>query len=190
MRRDPAKVLIPTERLVLRLPKHGDEEAMAGYYRDNRDYLQPYYPSFDPAIFTARAWRDRIGSTLAEYRGKRGMRLVLFREGQVVGIANFTSVTGFPTHMCNLGYSLAETAQRHGLMREALTAAIPFSLRHFNLHRIEANFMPSNLRSRRLLKELGFVEEGCATEYLLIDGRWEDHVRTSLTNVKWLMVDG
>jgi ribosomal-protein-alanine N-acetyltransferase len=54
------------------------------------------------------------------------------------------------------------------------------------LHRIMANYMPSNKRSARLLQKLGFVIEGHAKKYLLINGQWEDHVLTSLTNENWL----
>jgi ribosomal-protein-alanine N-acetyltransferase len=43
-----------------------------------------------------------------------------------------------------------------------------------------ANHMPGNERSARLLKSLGFEEEGYAKEYLLINGKWEDHVLNSL----------
>ena len=33
-----------------------------------------------------------------------------------------------------------------------------------------------------LLERLGFEREGFAREYLMINGRWEDHILTSLIN--------
>jgi ribosomal-protein-alanine N-acetyltransferase len=45
--------------------------------------------------------------------------------------------------------------------------------------------MPRNQRSGNLLKRLGFVVEGYARDYLLINDRWEDHILTSLTNPDW-----
>jgi ribosomal-protein-alanine N-acetyltransferase len=42
--------------------------------------------------------------------------------------------------------------------------------------------MPANTRSARLLEKLGFEKEGFARRYLYINGRWEDHVLTSLIN--------
>ena len=56
-----------------------------------------------------------------------------------------------------------------------------------NLHRIMANSMPVNLRSKKLLARLGFQKEGYAPEYLLINGRWEDHILTALMNQSWKM---
>jgi ribosomal-protein-alanine N-acetyltransferase len=50
------------------------------------------------------------------------------------------------------------------------------------LHRIEANVMPRNLRSRRVLAKLGFAEEGLARQYLKINGVWEDHIHYVMFN--------
>lgn len=179
--------LIPTRRLILRLPGRGDEGAIARYYIENRQHLQPYSPTFDEDIFSLKAWRARIDATMAEYLSGRSVRLLMLpREGgRVVGVANFTSITGFPSHLCHLGYSIAVAEQGKGLATEALAAAIEHVFTRQRLHRIEANYMPRNLASARVLEKLGFVIEGHARDYLLIDGRWEDHVRTSRTNPDW-----
>lgn len=42
--------------------------------------------------------------------------------------------------------------------------------------------MPANRRSGALLARLGFEQEGYARDYLMINGRWEDHVLTALLN--------
>jgi len=57
--------------------------------------------------------------------------------------------------------------------------------RQQRMHRIMANYMPHNARSGDLLARLGFQKEGYAKDYLLIDGRWQDHVLTSLTAPDW-----
>ena len=67
-------------------------------------------------------------------------------------------------------------------MQEILTAAIDYLFREQGLHRIMACYMPANLRSGALLERLGFEREGYAREYLMINGRWEDHILTSLIN--------
>ena len=70
-------------------------------------------------------------------------------------------------------------------MHEALSLLIEFAFSDLCLHRIMANYMPRNKRSAALLERLGFMREGLAKNYLLINGIWEDHVLTSLTNVHW-----
>ena len=67
-------------------------------------------------------------------------------------------------------------------MSETLIAAIGFVFEELDLHRIMANHLPDNERSARLLARLGFEREGFAKSCLKIDGRWRDHVLTSLLN--------
>lgn len=70
-------------------------------------------------------------------------------------------------------------------MHEALQAGIAYVFNELRLHRVMAGYMPRNLRSARVLGRLGFVIEGYARDYLLVDGRWEDHVLTALVNPQW-----
>ena len=70
-------------------------------------------------------------------------------------------------------------------MHAALRLLIAFAFDELHLHRIMANHMPRNERSARLLHRLGFVREGLAHRYLLINDVWEDHELTSLTNDAW-----
>ena len=50
------------------------------------------------------------------------------------------------------------------------------------LHRIEANIMPRNARSIRVVEKLGFINEGRSRKYLKIAGVWEDHLHFVLVN--------
>lgn len=70
-------------------------------------------------------------------------------------------------------------------MTEAVAKAIEYMFEQQKLHRIMANYMPSNKKSAQLLQKLGFIVEGLAKKYLLINGQWEDHILTSLTNQNW-----
>jgi ribosomal-protein-alanine N-acetyltransferase len=47
-----------------------------------------------------------------------------------------------------------------------------------------ANHMPTNTRSDKLLRLLGFEREGYARAYLKISGHWEDMVLNALINPK------
>ena len=82
-----------------------------------------------------------------------------------------------------VGYQIDREFEGRGLMREALSTAIDelFSP-HVNLHRVQANVRPENVRSLGLLERLGFVREGLARDYLYIDGAWRDHVTTARLN--------
>ena len=70
-------------------------------------------------------------------------------------------------------------------MTEAVNAVVEYGFKDKNLHRIMANYIPSNVRSGNLLRRLGFTVEGYARDYLYLNGKWEDHILTSKTNPKW-----
>lgn len=177
---------LATGRLTIRPPRRGDGARLAEYYIKNRSFLQPWYPRFRPEDTDPGAWERAIPLIDSERRENRSLRLVLFEAGgSVAGVANLTSISSSPGFRATLGYSLAERCQGRGLMREALEAIIPASVTRFRLHRIEAAYLPRNARSGRLLESLGFQKEGLAPDYLLIDGRWEDHVLTAWINPNW-----
>jgi len=69
-------------------------------------------------------------------------------------------------------------------MKQLCAYVISFAFKELGLNRVMANYMPKNIRSECLLRSLGFEREGFARKYLCINGKWEDHVLTSLINPK------
>ena len=65
-------------------------------------------------------------------------------------------------------------------MFAALQMGLDYIFHNLNFHRIEANVMPENARSLKLLLRLGFAEHGVAKNYLQINGAWRDHVLLSV----------
>lgn len=49
----------------------------------------------------------------------------------------------------------------------------------YHLHRVMVNYRLENIRSRILLKRLSFDKEGYARDYLMILGKWRDHILAS-----------
>jgi len=100
----------------------------------------------------------------------------------VLGTCNLTQIHRGPSQSCNLGYTLDVDAVGHGFLTEALETVILFAFEKLHLHRIEANYIPTNERSGRVLRRLGFTVEGYARDYLDIAGAWRDHILTARTN--------
>ena len=75
---------------------------------------------------------------------------------------------------CSVGYWLAETAQGRGLATAALREVTELAFRDLRLHRIQAETLPHNERSQRVLRRLGFEAYGTAKSYLKIAGTWQD----------------
>lgn len=182
------RVRLETERLVLRHAELSDVPALVRYVNENRDFLAPWEPLRPEAYYRESWWRHRIPEDVRDYREDRALRLFLFPKdepGHVAGAANFSNFMRGPFQACFLGYALGERHQGKGYMTEALTAAVDFVFQRLGLHRIMANYMPENERSAAVLRRLGFEVEGRARDYVLIGGRWRDHVLTSKVNPAW-----
>ncbi len=174
-----------TARLLVRTPRAGDGAHYARYYRFNRDFLQPYSPTFEPGMFSERDWEASIPTIQQHFANGTAVRFMLFLGDEMIGVANLTGISRSPSYCGVLGYTLAEAHQGQGLMKEALQEIVRFAFDRRNLHRIRAEYMPRNERSGRLLRTLGFQVEGYARDHLLIDGVWEDHVLAALINRTW-----
>jgi [ribosomal protein S5]-alanine N-acetyltransferase len=179
---------IKTERLLLTIPDVAAAPRMLAYVEENRKHFAPWSPPEPAGYYTEKFWRDYFQTARRQFEQDVAMRLVFFfgddPQGKVVGDCNFTNFVRGPFQACYLGYKISKHAEGRGLMHEALTAAVKYAFETVRLHRIMANYVPTNERSGRLLRRLGFTVEGYARDYLLVGGAWRDHVLTSLTNTE------
>lgn len=185
----PELPVLATERLILRVPEPADAALVARFVTTNRRHLEPWEPRRSEAYYTVPYWEARLARVVERARERAGLELVLLPRqqpaGDMLGRCSFSNIVRGVFQAAMLGYALDERAVGKGLMEEALRAAIDYCFREWRLHRIMANYMPSNHRSGSLLERLGFEREGYARDYLCIAGAWEDHVLTSKVNPEW-----
>ncbi|HEX9100005.1 MAG TPA: GNAT family N-acetyltransferase [Candidatus Dormibacteraeota bacterium] len=180
--------MIETERLLIRLATVADVHEVIRYYRENRDHLQPFSPTFPPDFLEETTWLEQVRIRLPEFEAGAGFRAFIFTRAspnRIIGNLSLTQVHRGAFQSCVLGYSVAAREQGKGYMTEAVRGAVAFAFETWKLHRVAANYMPRNTRSAAVLERCGFKIEGHAPAYLLIDGRWEDHVLTAITNPSW-----
>ena len=178
---------LDTERLRLEIARPGHEKALARFFAENFEaHLARWSPPPPPGGHTEGWWIERLAVFSREFESGQSARWVIFpKEGdgsEVVGTANVSQVVRGPFQAAYLGYQLASRHEGRGLMTEALRAVVAHAFGPMRLHRLMANHVPENERSRRVLERLGFVREGLARDYLHIGGAWRDHVLNSLTN--------
>lgn len=176
------------ERVVLRMAVEDDAPAIVDYFERNRAHLEPHDPARPPGFYTREYWTKRAVTNLNEFFNDQSCRLMLFSPAdlaRVIGTASLTQFVRGPMQACYLGYGLDAGEQGRGIMTEALRLLIRYAFDELRLHRIMANYQATNVRSGALLRRLGFAIEGFARDYLYINGRWADHVLTSLTNEDW-----
>ncbi len=180
--------LLVGERVILRLPTTRDAASIAEYLKRNREFHRATDPIRSEESFTPAYWKRTVRIIHREFQLDASARMVLFRKDEparVIGVVNFNQIVRGVFQAAYLGYAIDEAEEGRGLMTEALRLGIEYMFGERNLHRIMANFIPENAKSARVLEKLGFVIEGKAKEYLKINGRWQDHVLTSLTNPRW-----
>ena len=177
--------MIETARLTIRLPQVADIPEIVRYYGENRAHLQPFSPTFAPDFLHEATWIEQVRVRSREFALGESFRAFLFVRSApqtIVGNLNLTQVHRGAFQSCVLGYNLADDEQGRGYMTEAVAGAVQFAFVTWKLHRVAANHMPQNTRSASVLRRCGFKVEGHASAYLLINGRWEDHVLTAITN--------
>lgn len=178
-----------TGHCVLRLPEPAESSAVVAFLKKNRDHLANAGPAWPDDYLTEAYWVNQLTTNLLEFEEERSVRFFIFERSNpeaVVGYANISNIVKGAFHAGILGYGIDKDKEGRSMMKEALQSVITYGFSALNLHRIMANYQPVNERSGGLLRSLGFTVEGYARDYLLINGRWRDHVLTSITNPNWM----
>jgi ribosomal-protein-alanine N-acetyltransferase len=143
-----------------------------------RDVLE-ISPAHDPEFFTLAEQRRILERDASVRKTKSGCRFYLSPKAEpekIIGTAALNNIVWGCFESCHLGYKLDQQYLNRGYMTQAVSAVAEYAFESLRLHRIEANVMPRNKRSLRVLEKCGFREEGLARSYLKINGVWEDHV--------------
>jgi [ribosomal protein S5]-alanine N-acetyltransferase len=110
---------------------------------------------------------------------------ILTEAGELAGVVNISEIVRSRFRSGYLGYYGFAPHSGGGYMTEGLRAVVTRAFRKHGLHRLEANIQPENVKSRQLVKRLGFRLEGLSPRYLKIAGRWRDHERWAITTEDW-----
>ncbi len=170
------------KRVRLCLPVPEAAPRVLAFFQRNREHLAPWSPPRPESFFTEDYWALTLESNRLSLKEERAARFFIESGSSIIGVCNLTDIVRGAFQSCHLGYSLDKDEQGQGLMSEALALAIPYAFGELRLHRIEANYLPANERSAKLLRRHGFDVNGYARDYLYIGGGWKDHVLSSLTN--------
>ena len=179
IKRKKVHPMLKTERLLLLPAKEDLAPRLAEYYRRNRDFLRSFEPPREEDFFTAARQRALLvqEAEAAEQNTSRRFYLQLpDQPDRIVGMVGLNNIVWGAFCSCFLGYKLDGELTGQGYMTEAVAAVTDFAFTRLRLHRIEANVMPRNRASLRVLEKNGYINEGLSRYYLNINGVWEDHV--------------
>jgi [ribosomal protein S5]-alanine N-acetyltransferase len=164
-------------RVFLRPPDRADYEQWASLRAVSRNFLSPWEPTWPPDALSRGHFRARLARYSEDWRTDQAYNFFIFRSDETLaGGVGLSNVRRGVAETASLGYWIGQPFARQGFMTAALPLIIDFAFRRLRLHRVEAACLPTNVPSRAALLRAGFHEEGYARSYLLIDGRWQDHL--------------
>ena len=140
--------------------------------------LKPFEPSWPPDCLSKDFFKRRLKRQERDWQNDRGKSFLVFKASDVslIGGININNIQRGAAQYATLGYWIDKDHEGQGYMSEALQITLKYCFTHLNLHRVHASCILRNERSKKLLLNNGFVEEGQAKNYLKIDGHWQDHI--------------
>lgn len=176
---------IETERLILRFSEESDLDELIDYYKRNRKFLEPWEPRFEEEFYTYEFQLNKLKFERELRDSGREYRYRIFKKEEPrrnIGNVSVSQIIRGVLQSAFLGYSVDEKENRKGIATEAIRKVIEISFNDLKLHRLEANIIPSNTASVRVIEKLNFVKEGYSKNYCKINGKWQDHLRFAIIN--------
>lgn len=175
-----------TENLILKTLDIEDVTILKNYFEENREFFKEWEPVRDKEFYEQENIVKIIESLKEDYINKRAVPLHIFLKSsnKLIGYIALSNIVRGAFLSCFLGYKLHKDYIKRGYMSEALEKMKEIAFEEYKLHRVEANIIPRNKASRRLVEKAGFEEEGLSKKYLKINGVWEDHCHYVILNEK------
>lgn len=173
-----------TDRLILRTIEISDLGMLQDYLLRNRNFLSPWEPQRQDSYYENDNLVKLIEQEIADNSKRNQLSLYIFPKGEerIIGNVTLSNIIRGIFQSCFIGYKLDKDEVNKGLITEAVEKVIDIAFNELKLHRIEANIIPRNHQSLRVVKKLGFEYEGLSKEYLKINSVWEDHEHYALLN--------
>ena len=170
---------LETHRLTIKTLMIRDAVLLQDFWVRNMDFFRPWIPVKEQSYYDLENLIKLIKNERKEFKEGRAVMFYLFLKtdkNKITGRIELGNIIRGPFQSCYLGYLLDKEEQNKGYMTEAILKVVEFAFRELKLHRVEANIMPRNTASRKVVEKLNFEIEGLGKKYLMINGRWEDHL--------------
>jgi ribosomal-protein-alanine N-acetyltransferase len=166
---------LTTNRLTLTRITPTDAESLFEMF-SNPDIVKFY----DLEPFTNLAQAEKLIDLFeSRYSSASGIRWAIRRKasGELIGTCGFNSWSE-KMRNATIGYDLKQVYWNKGITTEALLEAIRVAFAGLlpcgALHRIQADTIPGNIASEKVLLKLGFKEEGTRRECAYVRGSYHD----------------
>jgi len=167
-----------TSKLLLRELKLEDEAAFLSAMLRSQ-------PLYGPWMKTPTTQDDFIELYNRYHQSNHKSLLLCDESNQIIGVFNLSEIVRGVFQNAYLGFSVVIDYAGQGFMSRGLKMILQKVFIEMQLHRLEANIQPANMRSINLVKNNGFRNEGFSPRYLIINGEWRDFERWAITYEDW-----
>ncbi|MEK5232190.1 GNAT family protein [Lysinibacillus sp. FSL K6-0232] len=114
-----------------------------------------------------------IGHFERDYQKKSRIKWGIFEKSQQEKLVGIIEAMDFQQkiNMVTIGYYLAEDAWGKGIATEAVATIVKFLLEEVQINRIQAEVMPLNEASKKVLVKNGFLKEGLLRQAAIWSGK-------------------
>ncbi|WP_425432174.1 GNAT family N-acetyltransferase [Fontibacillus panacisegetis] len=170
--------VLESKRLRLRRMERSDAETMFRYWSDPEVVKYMNTPPFASEEDAYEMINLLNGLSESEDALRWGIELK--EHGELIGSCGYNVWQLSGAYRGEIGYDLGWNFWGYGYMAEALQVMLSFGFGTMGLNRIEALIDPRNDNSRRLIRRLGFMEEGLLREYQKTESGYVDLMMYSL----------
>ena len=179
------KISLESERLKMVSLDSTDTEQFFDFLMRNKEFFRRWSPAYEESYFSVwyhKSWLESIEKEMNEGRQIKFGVYQRSNPNRIIGTVSFSNIIKGVFQSCFLGYRIDEHETKKGFASEAIARGVKYMFEEIKIHRIEANIMPVNTASIRVMEKLEFENEGLAKKYLKVNGIWEDHYHYVLLN--------
>lgn len=172
---------LATRRMLLRPLTRGDRDEYIRVHECSRELFTPWSPQLSPGTTYADLFEYAIERALQGARDQTEYRLIgQLPDGRIGGFFSLFHVVRGAFQSGVASWSVSAEVAGQGYATEGVAGLLDLAFMErptgLLLHRVQANIIPANTASIRVAEKNGFRREGLGKNYLMIAGRWQDHI--------------
>ncbi|PZO19881.1 MAG: RimJ/RimL family protein N-acetyltransferase [Leptolyngbya foveolarum] len=171
------------DRTYLRPLAIADAEELCALVEANRAYLREWLPWLDSSRTVADS-RGFIQSSSDRAQANNGFTLAILVNDKIAGIVGLNYIN-WDNRLSGIGYWLAQTHQRKGIMTRSCHAVLDHGFNILELNRIDIRCAPQNVQSQAVAKRLGLLYEGTLRDAERLYDCFVDHQVYSMLRREW-----
>lgn len=173
------KLMITTERLVLRLFQTSDAGTVAKHCNNYNIYKSTMYLPFPYSLDDALSWMEHHYDNFMEDLSYE-FAVTDKETGELYGAIGLSNNKHF--NQGEIAYWIGEKYWGKGYATEAAQSIVKFAFEEKKLHKVFARYFSSNPASGKVMEKIGMKQEGILKDHIIKDGKYEDLVYYGLIN--------